>query len=84
MALQLAFESVGDGPPVVILHGLLGSSRNWRSVAKALAPRRRVFSVDLRNHGQSPWAATMSYSEMAADVRMLICVFQRSWTLRSD
>lgn len=72
MALQLAFEAVGEGPPVVILHGLLGSSRNWRSVAKVLAPSHRVFSVDLRNHGQSPWAATMSYSEMAADVRMVI------------
>ena len=72
MALQLAFEAVGDGPSVVILHGLLGSSRNWRGVAKALAPSHRVFSVDLRNHGQSPWAPTMSYSEMAADVRMLI------------
>jgi esterase len=72
MALQLAFESSGEGPPVVILHGLLGSSRNWRSIAKALAPRHRVLCVDLRNHGQSPWAPTMGYSEMAADVRMLI------------
>ena len=72
MALQLAFESTGTGSPVVILHGLLGSSRNWQSVAKALAPQHRVLCVDLRNHGRSPWAPTMDYSEMAADVRMLI------------
>jgi esterase len=72
MALQLAFEAIGDGPPVVVLHGLFGSRRNWRSIAQALSAHHRVFCVDLRNHGASPWAATMSYPEMAADVRMLI------------
>jgi len=72
MALQLAFESTGEGPPVVILHGLFGSSRNWRSIANALAPRYRVLCVDLRNHGSSPWATTMSYPEMAEDVALLI------------
>ena len=72
MPLQLAFEATGDGPPVVILHGLFGSSRNWRSVARALATHHRVLCVDLRNHGRSPWAASMSYLEMAEDVRMLI------------
>jgi pimeloyl-ACP methyl ester carboxylesterase len=56
----------------VILHGLLGSSRNWQSVARALAPHHRVLCVDLRNHGRSPWAPTMGYAEMAADVRALI------------
>jgi len=72
MPLQLAFESIGDGPPIVVLHGLFGSRRNWRSIANALSAQFRVFSVDLRNHGGSPWAATMSYPEMAADVQMLI------------
>lgn len=72
MALDLAFEAVGEGPPVVILHGLYGSGRNWRSVARALAPTRRVLTVDLRNHGTSPWADSMNYLEMAGDVRRLI------------
>jgi esterase len=72
MPLQLAFETIGQGPPVVILHGLFGSRRNWRSIANALSAHCRVFCVDLRNHGASPWAATMGYPEMAADVRMLI------------
>ena len=72
MALQLAFEATGTGSPVVILHGLLGSSRNWQSVAKAVAPHHRVLCVDQRNHGRSPWAPTMGYEEMAADVRALI------------
>lgn len=72
MPLTLAFEESGDGPPVVILHGLFGSSRNWRSVARALAPQHRVLCVDLRNHGASPWADSMGYLEMAADVAALI------------
>lgn len=72
MALQLAFESTGEGSPVLILHGLFGSSSNWRSVARALAPQHRVVCVDLRNHGASPWADAMDYREMAADVGALI------------
>ena len=68
MALQLAFEDTGTGPPVVVLHGLFGSSANWRSVARALAPHHRVLCVDLRNHGQSQWADSMDYAAMADDV----------------
>jgi esterase len=72
MSLQLEFDVVGAGPPVIILHGLFGSGRNWRSISQALAEHHRVYSVDLRNHGRSPWVATMSYPEMAHDVRSLI------------
>lgn len=72
MPLQLAFESLGDGPPVVVLHGLFGSSRNWRGIARALSAEHRVICADLRNHGRSPWIDSMTYSEMAADVRALI------------
>jgi pimeloyl-ACP methyl ester carboxylesterase len=73
MPLELACDGFGDaGPPVVILHGLLGSARNWTSVAKALAGAHRVFALDLRNHGRSPWAATMSFDEMAGDVAAFI------------
>jgi len=72
MALNLACESVGSGPPLVLLHGLFGSSSNWRSIARALASTHTVHSVDLRNHGASPWADSMDYAEMAADVLQLI------------
>jgi pimeloyl-ACP methyl ester carboxylesterase len=59
----------GQGtPPIVILHGMLGSSRNWQTAARDLAAARRVFALDLRNHGLSPHVGTMSYGEMAADV----------------
>ena len=72
MTVELAFEDVGSGPPLLLLHGLYGSSSNWRRIAKALAADHRVLSVDLRNHGASPWAPTMSYAEMAGDVVALI------------
>jgi pimeloyl-ACP methyl ester carboxylesterase len=68
MALNLAVETVGSGPPLLILHGLFGSSSNWRSVARLLASTHTVLSVDLRNHGTSPWADAMGYAEMADDV----------------
>ena len=67
-SLDLAFSEVGEGPPLVILHGLFGSSRNWASHARQLGKSHRVFTLDLRNHGDSPWAETMSYREMADDV----------------
>ena len=57
-----------DGPPLVILHGMLGSSRNWQTVGRDLASGRRAFALDLRNHGMSPHADDMSYGAMAADV----------------
>jgi esterase len=69
---ELAFEDVGSGPPLLLLHGLFGSSTNWRSIAKTLGAEFRVIAVDLRNHGASPWADSMSYDEMAADVAALI------------
>ena len=68
MALNLACETVGSGPPLLILHGLFGSSGNWRGVALRLASTHTVHSVDLRNHGASPWADAMGYAEMADDV----------------
>ncbi|KAJ1445015.1 Alpha/Beta hydrolase protein [Pelagophyceae sp. CCMP2097] len=68
----LRSSMVGEAPPLLILHGLLGSARNFRSWSAALAPAlqkpRRVYSVDLRNHGASFQADTMSYAEQAEDV----------------
>jgi pimeloyl-ACP methyl ester carboxylesterase len=69
MSLELEYAVVGEGPPVLILHGLFGSARNWSSFAKSLAETRRVYALDLRNHGNSPWSSAMSYREMAEDVR---------------
>jgi esterase len=59
---------LGEGPPLVLLHGLFGSARNFGTVQRALAARHRVIALDLRNHGASPHAAAMDYAVMAADV----------------
>ena len=73
MALELAHDAFGEsGSPVVILHGLLGSARNWTGIAKELAADHRVFALDLRDHGRSPWAATMGFDEMAGDVATFV------------
>lgn len=70
--MRLAFEASGDGPPLIVLHGLFASAANWRCVAGSLAGDYRVYCVDLRNHGGSPRASSMSYDEMADDVLSLI------------
>lgn len=70
--LDLAWKQYGEGAPVLILHGLFGSARNWHSIARRLGERHSVFVPDLRNHGDSPWADDMSYLAMAADVRAFI------------
>ncbi|MGI9335216.1 MAG: alpha/beta fold hydrolase, partial [Gammaproteobacteria bacterium] len=58
----------GEGPPVVILHGLFGSGSNWRSVGRTLGAHFCVYLVDLRNHGASEHSRGMHYAELAADV----------------
>lgn len=47
-------KSGSSGPEVVILHGLLGSSRNWQRIMRELSAGCRVIVPDLRNHGDSP------------------------------
>jgi len=68
--VNLSHRDLGGAglPPLVVLHGMLGSSRNWQTAGRDLAVRFHVFALDLRNHGSSPHAATMSYDELMADV----------------
>ena len=55
-------------PPMIVLHGMLGSSRNWLSTGRDLAKHFHVFAVDARNHGKSPHAPEMSYEVMVDDL----------------
>jgi esterase len=62
-------ESADGRPPVVLLHGLFGSARNFGAVQKSLAATgKRVIALDLRNHGMSPHGEDTAYTTMAADV----------------
>jgi len=70
--VTLQFRALGEGPSLLILHGLFGSGTNWRSIGKQLAANHRVLLVDLRNHGSSPHATGMNYPQLAADVRALM------------
>ena len=64
--MKLYFEESGSGEPVVLVHGLFGSSTNWRVIARKLARYFRVINVDLLNHGRSPHTPSMSYDNMSA------------------
>ena len=69
-SVQLFHRDLGGAgrPPLVILHGMLGSSRNWQTTGRDLAARFHVRALDLRNHGDSPHAPEMTYAAMVADV----------------
>ncbi len=66
--MQLNFKKVGEGEPLVILHGLFGSLDNWMTLAKKLGEHFEVFIVDARNHGQSPHSEEFNYDVMADDL----------------
>ncbi|MCC5814204.1 MAG: alpha/beta fold hydrolase, partial [Leptospira sp.] len=65
-------DSKYDPRPLIILHGLFGSSKNWVSIAKSLSKNRDVYALDLRNHGDSPWHDTHSLEDMVEDLREFI------------
>ena len=70
--MKLNYKEVGEGKPLIILHGLFGSSDNWISIARKLGESRKVFILDQRNHGDSPHSTEFSYSVMANDLKEFI------------
>jgi len=70
---RLHHRETGEGTrPLVLLHGLFGSSANWMGVARALAPDWRIIVPDLRNHGRSFHDPDVSYAALGGDVRALL------------
>lgn len=72
---MLSFTAHGEStshPPLVIVHGLFGSGRNWGVIARRLAETRRVLAVDMRNHAGSFWAPSHGYDDLARDLAELI------------
>ncbi len=71
MAVKLHHRQFSDqGFPVVILHGLFGQLGNWMLHARELASEWRVYALDVRNHGRSPWDPLMTYAAMAEDLAL--------------
>ena len=83
-SLALSFRAYGGSggsgnsptPNLLILHGLFGSGANWRTIATRLSATHKVFCLDLRNHGRSPWHDDMEYAALAADVARFIADHQ--------
>ncbi len=74
---QLFYRETGQGSPLLILHGLFGTSDNWHNVARVLAQgNRKVILADLRNHGLSFHDNEFTYEAMANDVARLINTLQ--------
>lgn len=65
---MLHFRETGEGPPLVLIHGLFGSLENLGGLARPLAERFRVYSVDLPNHGRSPHSEGATLASMAAQL----------------
>ena len=55
-------------PPVLCLHGVTGHAGRYRALAERLSPRFRVFSADLRGHGESSWEPPWSIAQHVADL----------------
>jgi len=73
MAVPLHFRKVEaeggtPGTPLVMVHGLLGQGRNFGMLSRSFAATRDVYTVDMRNHGDSPWDTVMDYPAMADDL----------------
>lgn len=66
--MNLYSKVIGEGSPLLILHGLFGSGDNWFTLAKQLGEHYTVYLIDLRNHGQSPHSNEWNYKVMADDV----------------
>jgi pimeloyl-ACP methyl ester carboxylesterase len=80
-------ENGGDHSSIIIAHGMLGSLANWSSLSRRIAKEtgRTVITFDARNHGQSEHTETMTYQEMAADMKSLIDKYlrrERCWCVK--
>ena len=71
--MKLFYRKIGEGKPIIILHGLFGQSDNWNSFAKQFKESGyAIYLVDVRNHGHSPHSDSWNYQVMSDDVYELI------------
>ena len=71
-------QILGTGKPLLVLHGFLGMSDNWRTMGKQWAAHFEVHLIDLRNHGRSFHSDAFSYADMAADLTHIVIIINCS------
>ena len=69
--MELYYRAFGKGYPVLVFHGLYGSSDNWQTIGKQLSDKHTVIIPDLRNHGQSFHSDEMDFESMSHDILKL-------------
>ncbi|MBS9524323.1 alpha/beta fold hydrolase [Litoribacter ruber] len=70
--MKLNYKKIGQGKPLIILHGLFGSADNWLTIARDLEKEYTLYLVDQRNHGDSPHSEEWNYTAMAQDIAELM------------
>jgi esterase len=70
--MQLHYKQTGQGPHLILIHGLFGSFENLNVIARPLSENFTVTAIDLRNHGRSEHDELMSYPAMSQDVLALM------------
>jgi pimeloyl-ACP methyl ester carboxylesterase len=66
--MKLFYRKEGSGIPLVVVHGLYGSSDNWLNIGKRLAEKHTVYMIDQRNHGRSPFSDEHTFDAMKEDL----------------
>ncbi len=66
--MELFYRKEGSGSPLVIVHGLYGSSDNWVNIGKRLAEKHTVYMIDQRNHGRSAFSGSHTFNDMRDDL----------------
>ncbi|XP_075218957.1 sn-1-specific diacylglycerol lipase ABHD11-like [Lycorma delicatula] len=69
-----AAPQIRDDVPVIVMHGLFGSKMNWNSLAKVIHKQtnKKVYTVDARNHGESPHSNEHTYTHLAEDIHLFM------------
>ncbi|MBW3662087.1 MAG: alpha/beta hydrolase [Actinobacteria bacterium] len=69
---NIYYQSYGEGPPVIFIHALGGSSNAWHGVMQAMKQHHHCVALDLRGHGRSGGKGKFSIEVWARDVRKLV------------
>ncbi len=70
--MKLHYRTMGEGKPLVILHGVFGSSDNWQTLGRYFSEWCKVYLVDLRDHGFSPHSDSLDLDGMVGDLKELV------------